>query len=172
MVEGADRESKSQVGVLAYLLSALQSLSHPTPARYHLELDGRPLESEGLTCLIANSGNMGRPGLSLHPQIVVDDGRLDVVVIRQTDLRGLLAITADITGLNNEEVAPTHSDGIADEQRDEPQAQRPIQHWQVKEVHLVADPPQTIQCDGEILDAHSIQCKVLPQAIGVLVPDP
>src|SRR5919206_1575033 len=59
MVEGADRDLKNRLGTLAYALSALQAIQNPTLSRYRLTIDGQRLESEGIACIICNSGNLG-----------------------------------------------------------------------------------------------------------------
>ena len=93
------------------------------------------VETEGLTCVIANSGiitpNSGIPGrgvLSFAPGISVSDGVLDVVVIRRGDLGSLLAVAASMVAGNEDA--------------------EPLLHWKVREAQVEADPPQTIQLDG------------------------
>jgi diacylglycerol kinase family enzyme len=51
-------------------------------------------------------------------------------------------------------------------------AQPPFQHWQAKEVTVTADPPQTVECDGEIIDPTPFHATILPQAIRVVIPAP
>jgi diacylglycerol kinase family enzyme len=150
MVEGADREMKDRFGVLAYGLSALQALSDPPIARYHLTVDGQAVESEGLTCFIANSGTMGMPGLNLAPGIDVSDGMLDVVVVTRADLPGLLALAASVVGGSENP--------------------NTLQRWQAREVYVEADPPQTVQVDGELIGQTPITARVIPHAIRIIVP--
>ena len=60
-VRGASRELKDSLGFLAYWLSSLRAFKTTKVSRYNLELDGTRVESEGVACLIANSGNLGLP---------------------------------------------------------------------------------------------------------------
>jgi diacylglycerol kinase family enzyme len=152
MVEGADRESKDRLGVFAYAFSALQALANPTIARYHLTVDGLQVQTEGLTCIIANSGSMGRPGIVLSPQINVSDGLLDAVVVTRTDLPSLVALAASVLGKSENPPA--------------------LQLWQAREITVVAEPPQTVQVDGEIVGETPVTARVIPQAVRVLVPPP
>lgn len=157
VIESTDREQKDRMGWLAYALNTLRELREPKVSRYTLTLDGQVVETEGLTCVIANSGiitpNSGIPGrgvLSFAPGISVSDGVLDVVVIRRADLGSLLSVAASmVAGNENAE---------------------PLLHWQAREVSVVADPPQTIQLDGEILDQTPVRARVLPNALRVIVP--
>jgi diacylglycerol kinase (ATP) len=153
MVEGADRELKDRLGPVAYALSALQTLRDPPMAHYRLTVDGEAVESRGITCIVANSGSLGRPGLTLAPGIDVGDGRLDVIVIRQADLGALLAVAASVLR------------GTADA--------APLQRWQGREVTLVEEPPQAVTVDGEIVPVEPgrpLTVRVVPRALRVIVP--
>jgi diacylglycerol kinase (ATP) len=150
MVGGADRGLKDRLGDLAYALSALNALREPPMARYRLTLDGREVESEGMTCIVANSGSMGRTGLSLAPGIDVSDGLLDVLVIRRSDLPALLSLAASL--IRGKDTA------------------EPLQRWQAREVAVAADPPQTVTVDGEIVEGTPFAAEVIPRAVRVLVP--
>ena len=151
MVRGADRELKDRVGLLAYALSGLQELTDPQIARYHLVLDGQNVETEGLACIVANSGNIGAAGMSLAPNIDISDGLLDVMVVTKADLPSLIALAATVVG-GAENDAPA------------------LQHWQVKQVTISSDPPQQVQVDGEMLAQTPIDVQIVPEAVKVIVP--
>jgi diacylglycerol kinase (ATP) len=152
MVEGANRELKDRYGVLAYAISAFQALAEPQIARYHLTLDGEQIEVEGMTCIIANSGSMGTPLFSLSPNIRIDDGLLDVLVIRNADLPSMVSLAASVVGGQENETT--------------------LQHWQVRQVSVDAEPALRIQADGEIVGETPVSAEVLPAAIQVIVPAP
>src|SRR5262249_25292636 len=132
--------------------SALQALNNPQLARYLLTLDGKEIEVEGITCMIANSGSMGAPGLRLAPNIDVSDGLLDVLVIRRGDLGSILSVAASVVAGNENA--------------------EPLQHWQAKNVRITAAPIQSVQVDGEILTQTPVEVDVLHHALKVLVPKP
>ncbi len=166
MVAGADREAKDRYGVLAYLWSALQNLAQSQPARYTLTVDGKKIEAEGLTCIVANSGNMGQAGLNLIPGIAVDDGLLDIIVIGQEKLKGFFAAAGSILGLASvqpEERTARYSE-LGDEMRST------IQYWQAKDVVVAASPRQRMQSDGELLKGRQVRCTIEPGALRVVVP--
>jgi diacylglycerol kinase family enzyme len=50
--------------------------------------------------------------------------------------------------------------------------QQLVRHWQAREISITATPSQTAQYDGEVLEKSDgpIVCKVLPQALTVIVP--
>jgi len=150
MMEGAERSSKDRLGLLAYFISGIQTLRDPPLAKYHLTMDGKSLDLEGISCLIANSGALGSLGVKLAPNIGISDGLLDVVVIGNGDMGALLSVAASVIS-GNEHAAQ-------------------LQHWQAKEIALVTDPPQTLQLDGDVIGTTPFTAKILPKAIQIIVP--
>jgi diacylglycerol kinase (ATP) len=150
MVQGADRDLKDRLGLLAYAISGLQELTDPEMARYQMVLDGKEIEAEGITCFIANSGNVGAAGLSLVQEVDVSDGLLDVILVTRSDVPSLLALAASV--LTGAERVPA------------------LQHWKFKEGQFRSDPVQKVQVDGEILAQTPIEVHVVPHAVRILVP--
>lgn len=148
--ELADREAKDRYGGLAYTLAGIKALRNPPIGKYRLTMDGRSEELEGLTCMIANSANLGIPGVSLAHEVDVGDGLLDVVIVRHADLDSLLSVAGS----------------VADSER----IGHPLPHWQAREVTVEADPPQSVAGDGEIWDPTPISASVVPAAVQVVVP--
>jgi YegS/Rv2252/BmrU family lipid kinase len=161
MVEMADRELKDRFGNFAYLWAAVQNLVQPQISRYQMTLDGQQIETEGITCIIANSGNLAQRNLSLLPGIDISDGVLDVIVIQPAGLRMFIDLVGGITGLLNMEANGGNVNA---------QGQRTVQWWQAREIELAAQPAQSVQLDGEVLGTPAVSCRVLPQAIRVLTP--
>jgi diacylglycerol kinase (ATP) len=139
MVKGADRELKDRLGVLAYGLSALQALADPPMARYRFRMDGAEAEYEGLACVVANSSNLGVGDIVLSSRTDISDGLLDVYVVTKADFPSLVALAASVVGGRQESPA--------------------LQHWQVQEVAVEADPPQTVQVDGELIGQTPVRVK-------------
>ncbi|MFA5362704.1 MAG: diacylglycerol kinase family protein [Candidatus Omnitrophota bacterium] len=152
VVKGADRETKNKIGIFAYLLSAAAALKKTKKAVYHLKIDGHEHEVQGLTCIIANTGNLGFSDISFDKHIDVSDGLLDVVVVRKANLSlfKLMVITLF--------------------KRERPDNLELVEHWQGKNISVSSSPKQTVQCDGEILEKMPLHIKVIPGAIKVLVP--
>lgn len=150
MLEGTDRELKERYGIFAYIMGATQALHNIKEAQYHLILDGEAVECSGLTCLIANAGYFGVPGLVLDPKVKIDDGLLDVFVLRKMDLAQLFSLAATIVGGN--------------------ELKDPALHWQVQSVSIESDPIQSTQADGEMWGQTPVEIKVKKDALQVLVP--
>jgi diacylglycerol kinase (ATP) len=150
MVEGADRELKDRLGVLAYGLSALQTLANPPLARYRLRLDGVDEEYDGLACVVANSGNLGAADIVLSKKTDISDGLLDVFVVTETDLPALVSLAASVVS-----------------GRPDPPA---LKHWQVREVSIESEPIQAVQLDGELIGKTPVTMKILPEAVRIITP--
>jgi diacylglycerol kinase (ATP) len=147
-----DQELKNRFGTLAYAFNALNELRVLTPARYKIKVDGLVETVEGVSCMVANSGNISMGGLKLSQKIDVADGLLDVVVFTNANLLTLINITASML---------THADST-----EQPQ----VMHWQGKEVIVETDPPQSISIDGEQVEPQTIKAHILPQSVKVVVP--
>jgi len=151
VIEKSQRELKDRFGLLAYGIAGLQALREAQQMHFRLNLDGTQIEMDGLACTIANSGHLGLPGLSLSPTVNMEDGLLDVIVLRKVDIEEL------ISSLLKTSVKDYVLKGY--------------QHWQVKKAIIDVDPPQTIQLDGDIVGSSPIEAECIPQCLKVVVPD-
>ena len=150
IVQGAGREAKDRFGIFAYLISILAALSQPSPSHYFLNLDGKEFESDGLACMIANAASLGVAGLDLADNISIDDGLLDIFIIRKIDLEELFSMAARVLG--------------------SPETPNSLLHWQVSKAQIRSDPPQQIEADGEMIGKAQASVEVLPLALNVIVP--
>ncbi len=150
MHQTADRTMKDRYGFLAYPIAALQSLFDRPVSRYTITMDEEKVEMEVLNCIVTNLGSIGMLGASLANNIDVSDGLLDVVLIRKADVASLSALVGSVTGLTD----PANL----------------LPHWQVHNVSVIADPPQKVTVDGELLGSTPVYIRVLPSAIRVIVP--
>ncbi len=152
MVKDADREIKNRFGRLAYVISSVKAFRKIKEVKYHLKIDGKEHESKGVTCIVANSGNVGFSDLSLDDDIRVDDGLLDVIVVRKVDVSLFAHIIATLISRkrsNNVEL---------------------VQHWQGKDIQVSSTPKQVVQCDGEVSSQMPLHAKVIPAGIKIIVP--
>jgi YegS/Rv2252/BmrU family lipid kinase len=150
MVEGADREAKDRLGILAYGVSALQALTQPKVSRYRLELDGVVVETKGVTCLVALVGNLGISGLAEALDTANHPDDLAVVVLKKVDREAFIDLLATIGGLQA--------------------SMGTIKHWHAKRVRVEANPPQVAQADGEVLGDTPVDVEIVPEPVYVIVP--
>jgi YegS/Rv2252/BmrU family lipid kinase len=150
VAQQATRAMKDHVGMLAYLLAGLEVLEKRPRSHYQLTVDGREVECDGLTCLIANTANLGAPGLTLSPSISMSDGLLDVIVIQHADLGTGVALLAGIVR------------GEA--------LHEPVLHLRAQDLTVHADPLQEAEVDGEVVSTTPLRIRVLPGAMRILAP--
>jgi diacylglycerol kinase (ATP) len=146
----AGRELKDRLGSLAYVAATFQAWSQAPVIKFRLEIDGEIEEVDGLAVMVANAGTLGIPGVSLSPAVRIDDGLLDVFVIRRADLNSLAALAATVTGA--------------------PVQQATLPHWQVREVIITADPLSGVEADGEELGNTPVHISVVPGVVKLIVP--
>jgi diacylglycerol kinase family enzyme len=150
IVKEADRDLVDRFGVVAYAMATIEALNSCKPSNFHLTIDGKEIDVEGLSCMIANAATLGVPGLMLSPNVSITDGLLDVFVIRKADLGSLLTLASRVVGRTEDlDTFP---------------------HWQGAEIKVTADPPVDVEGDGEMIGHTPVDIKVKPGAIKVIVP--
>lgn len=151
LVSEASEKAKEKIGRWAYLFAMLKELG-ARPHRFELSLDGaEPIRDRGVAVVIANAGDFGG-GMRFAPDAKLDDGRLDVCVLRRFGLRDLfrLSVRAVAGGLRTDRALSFH---------------------QAKRVELKAVPPLEVQIDGEPVAAKTpIVAEAIPRALKVCVP--
>jgi diacylglycerol kinase (ATP) len=146
----ADRSIKNRFGVLAYSVAAVKSLKDTKSAHYRITLDGKQVETDAVTCLIDNAGNMGIQGFQPAKEIRVDDGWLDVLLLGSKGLVNLVTSGPSLLEADKSETV--------------------IEHWQARQITIAVDPPQPVQVDGEMVGDTPVSAEVLPGALKVIVP--
>jgi diacylglycerol kinase (ATP) len=141
---------RSGVGNDGAVTHLWQAIMKAETVRYYLTLDNQEVETEGISCLIANTATIGQPNLSLAPGIDVSDGLLDVLVMRANDLRSILSAAVSLVTDNENS--------------------RSFLHWQARRIDIAVSSPQNVQADGDFLGRTPVRVTILPQAVQVIVP--
>ncbi|MEU3854895.1 YegS/Rv2252/BmrU family lipid kinase [Streptomyces sp. NPDC029554] len=135
-------------GSASYYSGALRAISTWRPVRYRITIDGRDHACTGYTVVAANSSFYGS-ARRIAPGARLDDGLLDVVMIRDAPRRLFFALMKELdTG------AHIHR----------PQ----VQVVRGREIRIEADRDLPYGADGEIEGALPVTAKVLPGALRVL----
>jgi diacylglycerol kinase family enzyme len=148
IIENTDPGFKHLFGPFGYGIGALRAVRPRFGVRFHLVLDGQPVDVSGFNVWIANAGSIGRLGLVFSPHIRPDDGLLDVIALNFAP-SSLLALAA----------SAVRWDAGA----------RALRHWQAREVVIEADPPQPVHLDGEPVGHTPLTVTVQPGAVQVIV---
>ena len=148
----ADRELKNRYGILAYIFTGVRATIQSKPALYKMVLDGKNIESQGMSCLVTNIGAIGLGGLRLAREICIDDGVLDVIVFK----------------LNLFESDPGSTEKVLSSMRKNRNLF--FEHYQAGDIHLKTEPPQSAMADGELISDPPLHIKIEPNALTVFRP--
>jgi YegS/Rv2252/BmrU family lipid kinase len=136
------RDEKDRLGLLAYALSGLRALSDAEPQRYAIIADGKRIEVDAVSVIVANA-----PGTGLGAPILSDveqqDGMLDVVIVPSASWLATAAANAAI------------GDGLLDG----------AEHFRVRRVRVESAKPMTVHLDGEDIGVTPVEAVVRPKAL-------
>ncbi|AEA26702.1 diacylglycerol kinase family protein [Pseudonocardia benzenivorans] len=137
-------------GRVVYPYAAVRALLTTRPAGFRLVLDGVEWAERGWSVVVANSGWYGA-GMHIVPTAVVDDGLLDVLMIRDSSRWALISSMRQVY--------------------DGSHVGRPdVEVRRARTVELDADRPLPVHADGEPLTSGSVTVTVRPAALRVLAP--
>jgi diacylglycerol kinase (ATP) len=150
-VRDTTREHKSRFGRLAYVWTAVQKAFQFHPHRFTVTVDDELIHMSSPDVSIANSGILGDMLLPEGPDISIDDGVLNVCYIKAKSVMDYPAFVMNIIGRR-----PLQRSVICLEAR--------------SSVTIESEQPLAVQADGEIAGRTPVTVRVLPHAIGVIVP--
>ncbi|RFZ91269.1 diacylglycerol kinase family lipid kinase [Mucilaginibacter conchicola] len=149
MVTQADRKLKDKVGQLAYGITALKTTALAKPVDYELKIDGKRIETGGVSLTVTNSGHLGVGDFALQPGISITDGRLDVILLKENNLPSLLKVAGSTLLKQKSEV---------------------LEHWRGKKITITTAKKQSFICDDRQEKARILRIEVLPGTLKMLVP--
>ncbi len=139
------QEFKKQWGPLAYLLGAVKALPDLEAYETYLTLDDEEMRVSAYNLFVAN-GRTVAGGKSVAPSAFLDDGLLDVVVIRAGS-------AVEMAALASRFAAGQHM------------GSRLIDHYRVQSVSIRSTPGLHFNVDGELLGEEPITFRVVPHAL-------
>jgi YegS/Rv2252/BmrU family lipid kinase len=137
-------------GSAAYYVGALRAVVTWRPVTYRVTVDGTVHERRGFTVVAANSGFYGF-GRRIAPDARVDDGLLDVVIIRHAAKPLFFAVMREL-----EDGSHVHR----------PQ----VEVLRGREVRIEADRELPFGADGETREGLPVTVQIMPDALRVLRP--
>ena len=133
-----------------YVYGALSAVARWKPADFEVQIDGDTDRFAGWSVICANTSVYGA-GMFVAPQARLDDGLLDIVLIRKTSRRRFLASFPKV--FKGEHI---HDDNVS--------VQR------AREVRVSASRPFSVFADGDPIADLPVVVRVLPAAVRVLLP--
>ena len=143
-------ETRLKLGTFVYTYGVLRAIARWKPAAWTVTIDGESLDFPGYSVAVANSGVFGG-GMFLAPDASLEDGKLDVVLIReQSRLRYLRGLPRVFNGSHLKDPAISLHQGC--------------------EITFEADRPFTAYADGDPIGDLPLTVQVLPGALRVVAP--
>ena len=153
MIRGTRKEHKKRFGRVAYLWTLSRSLLGFRRRRFAIESDGPLAKIKASQVIVANSGTLGQAPYRWGPDIRLDDGRLNVCIVRAKSLRDLIPLFWRVfRGRHHED--PNLRFHVVD-----------------REATIRTDRPLPVQADGEIIGETPVTFQVVAGAVGVVVPE-
>lgn len=157
VMAAATRELKERFGFAAYVYAAVKEALSATPRRFQITADGKQLEIDAVTVMIANVGHLFarwlpvRLPLGPEPKSAWHDGMFDVVVLATRRLPDLALAVWNATHLQ------FHGN-------------KRLIHLQAREITVAADPPIAAQIDGDPAGLTPITARVDRGTLRVMLP--
>lgn len=150
-IRTTEHQSKQRIGRLAYIIEGAGHLLGFQPHRFDINVDGVEALHRASEILVINSHAVGAPYVSWGEQVCIDDGILNLAIIRGRTLGAYLQIVWDL---------------IWQHQRRNPS----ISSMQVTErITIDTQKPLAVQGDGDYIGETPIEITVVPQAVNILV---
>lgn len=150
MTHEMNTESKSQLGVLAYLKGIVQVLRRQRVFHARIESEERSREGVYIQITIANGIHYGG-GMTIADDAKLDDGRLDVLLVPKQSHLSLLGN------------ALRFRSGFT-------RATDTLIHWRCREISIETDATMDVTADGEFLTETPVECRIIPSCLSIYAP--
>lgn len=153
MMRDTARADKRRFGRAAYVWTGLKKLFGYQPHTFALTIDDEDERFvRAAEIAVVNSGALGDPSLRWDPRVELDDGRIDVCVVRARSVLDYLALAvAVVLGRHEEEPGIRH-------------------HIAERRVAIDAGSDLPVQADGEFLGEPPVKVAVVAGAVRMVVP--
>lgn len=149
--ENLKKEHKKFWGAFAYARHATKAVAAPTAFTLKLTVDGEKVKFKEAFAVIIANGKTSGGGFEVAPKAKVDDGRLELIVVRGRSTLEIVSATAklilgDYTSLEH------------------------VYYRRAKKINIDAKPTLKFSSDGEILHQTPAAFKVKPKCFTFIVP--
>lgn len=152
VMAGTASAQKHKWKFAAYVATTFRLLDELRVARHFITVDGVEYEAEAAMVLVANCGEVIPPFVRLRSGITPDDGMLDVIVLRASNVIESVRAVWHLL-------------------RERPSGGgKYIGYARGREIRVVTDPVEPVQLDGEPGGVTPFTATVVPGAISIMVP--
>jgi YegS/Rv2252/BmrU family lipid kinase len=151
MVEKTPFGRKRALGILSYAITASRAALGRDPVHVTIDVDGKRVEAKAILAMVANAGAILGGRFSLGPNVVPDDGELDLCVFMPDRTREVFGL---IWRMLRKDFRPHPRMTFA----------------RGKRFVISTEPSVSIQADGDIIGRTPIEISVAPRAAVFLRP--
>ncbi|MBS1269609.1 MAG: putative lipid kinase BmrU [Gammaproteobacteria bacterium] len=142
-------KQKERWGVGAYIAFVLRTAHRIRPQPMTITVDGRSHRHDAASALVANCAAILPPILELGPEVTIDDGVLDVVIL---NARGGIGAAWTVLSL------------LAGRET------RRVRRIRGAAVRIETEEPQPVQADGDVCGCTPLEARVMPGGLQVMTP--
>jgi diacylglycerol kinase (ATP) len=151
MTRDTTAEDKRRLGRFAYVLRGLLALRGFQPWRFTLTVDGRISHVRAAEVVVANSSTAGDPNIRWGPHIQLDDGVLDICIVRARAPLDYFHIAWNLLR----------------RQKRDPR----LRFLRATESIVIgAGRPLPVEADGDVIGQTPVRIQLAPAAVRVIVP--
>jgi YegS/Rv2252/BmrU family lipid kinase len=156
-IESTPSENKSALGKLAYVLRGIQHLGEFQQFTARIETDRGDRELTAMALTIANLAPPETLFAQGPPEVVPDDGLLDLTVVSADTVLGVVAAGLELaaSALVGAEAGGTH-----------------VAWARCTRARVVADPPQHVLVDGDVIGMTPLEVEIVPRGLAIAWPQP
>ena len=151
LMVGTTGEAKRRWGVGAYVGYVVRTARNIRPMPFRVTIDGTAHDVDASSVMVVNCSDVLPPLLSLGPDVAVDDGSLDVVILRADGFFDVALVVWRIFRQRETEK---------------------VRLMRATEVRVESDTPRTVQADGDVVGQTPFTATIVPGGLRVLVPGP
>ncbi len=152
LIKETNREQKSRFGYLAYIIAGLKNFIDNKPHQFFFSVDGVKNEAYAVEMLIVNSPVLGTSLLRIGQECRIDDGRIELFIMRPKGLFDYLKIAAGLV-FKREKISPNIT----------------ILHAH-RTITIDSDKELLVQGDGDIIAKTPIMINLIPRSVKIVVP--
>lgn len=149
MMAATTAEKKRRWGVGAYIGFVLRTAPFVASRPVTISIDGETTRHEAAVVLVANCPLILPPVLQLGPEVALDDGVLDVIVLRAN---GLWQTTMAVWNVFRLQETPR------------------VQRLRGREIRVETDSPQRVQADGDLCGETPLRASIVESGLSVMSP--
>jgi len=148
-LEGIDEQLKSTLKMASYLVGTAKGAGRFVPRSYRVQIDANSVQTRTVELHVTNTGVLGLPLYRVYEHSRLDDGKLEVLVLRQASPWGIFNAFLDLLRKQKFEIKLL---------------------GQGSEILIESPEPMLVQADGDIIQQTPVHIRVRPAAISFIVP--